>query len=517
MGDMVEIVYQAEREHYDLKDTFARRSPAKRPWAVAVAAIAFVAVAFATAMVCMAALPGMRVWPAPLYMVIALAVLSVGGMALGFGLLRRPAGDASPEGQKEEQPGETAEELILELQQREQHLHRLLQEKEDEATALYLYNLVHGTQAADERAMRFPHANFFVLLLRLDEGAHILADVMKEQRNYFSKRMIAVAIQALSPIGQGYGVELVSSSVTVAILVSMPHEDMRDIIDRVYEATREVQRQVLAETGYTLSAGIGQCYSDTNDISDSYFESIEAVKRRVVSGKGSITAWHISLYQNVGYTYPQHLETKLLNSISVRNREAANEAIDDLEACLRDVHADSIYQNYNQLANAIMRYLLQKNRSIEMSGDSVQHLINRISDTETLRELTGLIKEFVKQVIDELEMENMEADPYLPKILAYIAENHSKDIIFEDMAMEIGISYSYMRRIMRDRTKTSLLDTVHQYRIERAKEMMRDPDKTLRVISEAVGYKTMKSFERFFRKYEGVLPSEYRAAQEAAE
>ena len=42
--------------------------------------------------------------------------------------------------------------------------------------------------------------------------------------------------------------------------------------------------------------------------------------------------------------------------------------------------------------------------------------------------------------------------------------------------------------------------------------MMESSELTLKVIAEEIGYKTMKSFERFFRKYEGVLPSEYRKA-----
>lgn len=402
--------------------------------------------------------------------------------------------------------------LVVELQDKEQELHVALESKNDEASALYLYNLVHGTHNSGDSPVRFSHTDYFVVLLRLDEGALITKNVMREQRSYYSKRIIYWAERHLAPFGDVYGVELVSTSVSVAVLVNTPAGRMADIIAGVYEALRALQHDVYEEIGYTLSAGIGQLYNEEEDIQYSYYESVEAVKNRTIAGKQSITNWHESLFQNADYMYPAQIETQLINAIAAKKRETAYAVIDRLSEQLESVCADRIYYNINQLLNALVRYLLDAQCTLETTGESVQHLIDMVATTETLAELVVMLKNLVKQIIDELEVEAGYSGSYLPGIVDYIAAHFKEDINFEDMAQYIGISYSYMRRLVREQLKTSPLEMLHKYRIDEAKKMMESSELTLKVIAEEIGYKTMKSFERFFRKYEGVLPSEYRKA-----
>ncbi|MNI93238.1 HTH-type transcriptional regulator YesS [compost metagenome] len=82
------------------------------------------------------------------------------------------------------------------------------------------------------------------------------------------------------------------------------------------------------------------------------------------------------------------------------------------------------------------------------------------------------------------------------------------------MAKEIGISYSYMRRIVYELTGSSLIDYTNQLRIKKAKEILLDTNLTMAQIAAEVGYNNVQSFNRFFRKYEGMAPGSFRASRQ---
>ena len=81
------------------------------------------------------------------------------------------------------------------------------------------------------------------------------------------------------------------------------------------------------------------------------------------------------------------------------------------------------------------------------------------------------------------------------------------------MAQQIGISYSYMRKIVYEMTGQSLIDYLNQLRIEKAKELLQNPGLTIAGIAAEVGYYNVQSFNRFFRKFEGMPPSGYKASK----
>ena len=81
------------------------------------------------------------------------------------------------------------------------------------------------------------------------------------------------------------------------------------------------------------------------------------------------------------------------------------------------------------------------------------------------------------------------------------------------MAKEIGISYSYMRKIVYELTGKSLMDYINALRIEKAKRLLLESDLTMTQIASEVGYFNAQSFNRFFRKFEGMAPSSYKASK----
>lgn len=80
-----------------------------------------------------------------------------------------------------------------------------------------------------------------------------------------------------------------------------------------------------------------------------------------------------------------------------------------------------------------------------------------------------------------------------------------------EYAMEIGISANYLNRVVKKATGKSAGEWLDIARMSRAKTLLRDGSMSIADIAFDSGLSDQAYFSRFFKKYEGMTPSEYRA------
>jgi two-component system, response regulator YesN len=79
-----------------------------------------------------------------------------------------------------------------------------------------------------------------------------------------------------------------------------------------------------------------------------------------------------------------------------------------------------------------------------------------------------------------------------------------------DIAKMVNMSNSYFSQCFKEILGKTYSDYIRDLRMDRAKEYLCNTTKTIQWVAEHVGYNDEKYFSRLFRKYVGVLPSEYR-------
>jgi two-component system response regulator YesN len=78
------------------------------------------------------------------------------------------------------------------------------------------------------------------------------------------------------------------------------------------------------------------------------------------------------------------------------------------------------------------------------------------------------------------------------------------------IADSINLSVKYISKLFKMETGQGLLHYIGTVRIQKAKELLNSGKYTLNEISEMVGYVSVKTFRRVFKKIEGVNPSDYK-------
>lgn len=92
----------------------------------------------------------------------------------------------------------------------------------------------------------------------------------------------------------------------------------------------------------------------------------------------------------------------------------------------------------------------------------------------------------------------------------YIHENYYKRITIKEVANQFYINSAYLGQIFKKKYGVSFTDYIHQYRMTKAKELLKHTDFKIYEISEKLGYKSSYNFIEKFEKMNGITPLQYR-------
>ena len=94
--------------------------------------------------------------------------------------------------------------------------------------------------------------------------------------------------------------------------------------------------------------------------------------------------------------------------------------------------------------------------------------------------------------------------------VAYIEEHCSEKLKLSDVADQVYVSQWHLSKLLNRYLGQNFSEILNGTRIEKAKEMLKDPALRIGDIAEEVGFSDMAHFSRVFKKVEGISANEYR-------
>lgn len=101
-------------------------------------------------------------------------------------------------------------------------------------------------------------------------------------------------------------------------------------------------------------------------------------------------------------------------------------------------------------------------------------------------------------------------DPRLEKAKKYIDDNPQAFFICDEVAYYCRLSSKQIGRLFKQHENCSLLQYLHKKKIEQAKQLIRESDEHFEIISQKLGFSSVNYFGKFFTRYTGMTPGEYR-------
>jgi AraC-like DNA-binding protein len=91
----------------------------------------------------------------------------------------------------------------------------------------------------------------------------------------------------------------------------------------------------------------------------------------------------------------------------------------------------------------------------------------------------------------------------------YVLRHLSETITVEDIAEKLYISRPYLSKKFKQDTGISLTQFILKEKIEEAKTLIKQSDKSISMIASYLGFSSQSHFSRVFKQYTGYTPGEY--------
>ena len=121
--------------------------------------------------------------------------------------------------------------------------------------------------------------------------------------------------------------------------------------------------------------------------------------------------------------------------------------------------------------------------------------------------LTLLLKELTQHTI---KTESRETSPCIRKALHPVNQYIEQSFSIKDIAAQVGLSPSHLRRRFRDEVGISFGKYLNNIRLNAAKRLLVDTRLRIEEVGSNCGYDTIYSFSRFFKKNAGISPLHFR-------
>jgi AraC-like DNA-binding protein len=93
-----------------------------------------------------------------------------------------------------------------------------------------------------------------------------------------------------------------------------------------------------------------------------------------------------------------------------------------------------------------------------------------------------------------------------------IAERSGDDLSLDEMAKALNVSTFYFCKLFRKATGLTFTEYLSRTRVEKARNLLVNPNLRISEIAYACGFGSLGHFNRVFKKIVGLSPTEYRDA-----
>ncbi|MDR0450953.1 MAG: AraC family transcriptional regulator [Treponema sp.] len=410
------------------------------------------------------------------------------------------------------------------IKQQETELHQILIEREKDTALLAVRSAlsgdISGGQELELLGQLFPHPVFIVALAALDNYRDYRYRTSAELRAYHRYLFLNAAESLREPPLCIRGAQY--SEGQIALIFNVPEDGENRCgqkIDAVLEGLRSKAFSLFAAT---LTIGLSDPCFGIREIHNSTRQAAEAVLTRMTRGNNSIYRSRSRQAAPQGqrrFFYPQNAESKILNYMD-NNKPALVEAeLDGIQQTILNspaVSNDNVRFIYNQLAGVTIKHLTETGVNTARLFSNQADVYSAISSCDTLDEIRKIMGNFYQDILEYLNQDTEGNRELSGKILRYLEAHFREDAFFDDMAADLGISYSYMRKLVREATGKSVLDNINTLRVREAKYLLLSTEKSVAGIARELGYRNIQSLNRYFKKYEGFTPGEFRIAGASA-
>ena len=299
-------------------------------------------------------------------------------------------------------------------------------------------------------------------------------------------------------------------------------EDQTELLDRVMEVYSSLQKYVLEQYQLNISVGVSAAAGKISEVRNAFRQSVSALNDSD-SGEGEgaygkISACSFYLAEEGGRVMDRRLENEYESGMHAAvlsgDKERAYQVMNDLVRYLKTERMDrgETTMYLLQITNAVIMSAMEAGVSVHsLLTEEISVVYQRIIQFYDYEKIRRYIK---KTVIDPVmvsvgAVRETKAYTIMEQIRRLIEERKG-DITMAECAEALDYHPTYIWKILKMETDKSFSDYLEEYKIDYAKKLLKETDKTVAEIASELNYTNAQNFIRFFNRVVGMTPGKYR-------
>lgn len=259
-----------------------------------------------------------------------------------------------------------------------------------------------------------------------------------------------------------------------------------------------------------LFLALGSIVTDSKEVANSYQQALAAEKSLFFLGYGQVSAeGGVSAVSNL-----QHYGDRFRELLEKGEEKGLKELLSTLCVQLKQMRAvNSMY--VRNLYFALSQQLLEQCQHrfparAQYFQENYEKSVQLLESLETLDGITAFLLARSQELFTQSTLDESNSG-VVQRVTRLISTRYGeKELSVKELAESVYLTPTYLSGLFKRKTGRTIGETITQVRMEKAAELLLDPQLKLYHVARQVGYEDPNYFCKIFKKQMGLTPSEYR-------
>ncbi|OXM14947.1 helix-turn-helix domain-containing protein [Paenibacillus herberti] len=361
--------------------------------------------------------------------------------------------------------------------------------------------------------IHFPHQELVIFLIEIDEYSLLVDSYSVADQNLYKYAIMNIAEEIAAANYICLTAE--SDENQLVLLVNLnAGSNEQQLKEKLTVLGEEIKHTIYQLLKLSVTIGIGNSYSQIMQAHYSYKEASEVIRAKLVAGTNTVLLYE-DLIKEADYEFylPPHFSNHMINFLKAGQLEDALSSLEELYHQIKvrtKLNEEVIFRTYSLIVEDILRNLHELNVNTEKVFGRNHNLFRELASKETIKAIHEWINGIVKRIYEVMQLQQPKKNAYIETVVAFMDQNYHLDLSVETISEQVNLHHAYLSRMFKQEMGKTILEYLTIKRLEASKTLMKETEQTINEIAASVGYNNVNSFIRFFKRYEGLTPGDYR-------
>lgn len=368
-----------------------------------------------------------------------------------------------------------------------------------------------------KRGIKLVNGSMLAFIVHVDRYKSQVVKEKIQDLDLFKKSIINVISEIINDYATGDSFQW-DEGIFVGII-----NTKRDDPFQLKEIAENIQNALWRYMQVSVSIAMGAMVEDVGSLNDSFTSAESISKKRFYIGNKAIIFYDKKALQTEKNSneilFDTKMEKKLSHSIEYCDEVQSVNVINRYFGLVRKMpyghRIQGVYREVDEILYVFAKELkLHSQKFEDIPGYETIIPRSELRYIEFLDDLYDWLRTFIRLYFKHLHsLQDTTVRRDFQKIAEYIQEHYQEDLKVSMMAKQANMSSSYFGTQFKQVFGSSLSNYLTDYRMDRARELLRSTDMSITEVSDHVGYENIYYFSNVFKKNFGLSPNQYRRSR----